>query len=216
MDPELLLIGIIFVVAGLIVSIVFYLDQKRTKALAQIALQMGFSFRPKDLNLLSEGFAHLHLFQQGHSKTPKNVLKGAANGMETVLFDYSYRVGSGKNSNTYHQTVCLFHLQDRSLPSFELRPENLLDKLVQVFGYQDIDFEASPEFSKNYLLRGSDPDVVRALFRPETIHFFKEQGGWSVEGGSGWLLIYRNNRRVQPEEMRGFLESSRRILSLFT
>jgi len=40
------------------------------------------------------------------------------------------------------------------LPFFELKPENTFHKIGQVFGYQDIDFEAFPNFSKGYLLRG--------------------------------------------------------------
>ena len=38
---------------------------------------------------------------------------------------------------------------------FEMRPENLLNKIGAALGRQDIDFDSNPEFSRRYLLRGS-------------------------------------------------------------
>jgi hypothetical protein len=38
--------------------------------------------------------------------------------------------------------------------------------------------------------------------------------GLCMEGGSGYLLFYRDGRRIKPEEIRAFLEKGARALDL--
>ena len=215
MVTELLMPAIVISALVAIVLVILYLERKRSKELAALALTMGFTFNPEGDDVLNQGLAPLRLFQWGHPGKPENVLRGSLGGLEVTLFDYSYTIGSGKGRRTFHQTACAFHLKDKSLPDFELRPENIFHKIGAVFGYQDIDFDNSPEFSKRYLLRTTSPDSVRVLFRSDSIQFFEREKGWSVEGGGSWFMVYQHNLRVKPENMRGFLETSYNILTKF-
>lgn len=121
-----------------------------------------------------------------------------------MIFDYKYTTGDGEDSKDHRQTVAVFQLAGKTLPGFLLKPENLLHKIGSVFGYKDIDFEESPEFSRRYLLRGDDEKAVRSLFKPWVLSFFEQKPGWSVEGRGPWLVIYRQDKRLNPERFREF------------
>ena len=112
-------------------------------------------------------------------------------------------------------TVACFRLGEKTLPDFDLRPELTYHKVVSAFGYQDIDFATHPEFSKSYLLRGSDENAIRMLFRPDMLNFFAGQKGWSVEVRGNWLVVYGLDHTVQPQDLPGFLEQTMRVFRLF-
>ena len=73
------------------------------------------------------------------------------------------------------------------------------------FGYQDIDFDQYPEFSKSYLLRGKLESEVRLLFSHKVITWFENNKNLYVEGSGNRILYYRRRKRVKPEEIRDFM-----------
>lgn len=214
-EPFLWVVGAVAVVI-VFFAVLHYFERRRSNALSRVASDMGFSFGP-DLYPVHEELSHLRLFQQGRRRETKNVLRGSLHGNKTTLFDYKFTVGYGKNSHDYHQTVAAFHSSEDSLPSFELRPEGILAKISSALGfYKDIDFEANPDFSKRYLLRGSDERAVRTLFHPGVLGFFREELGWAAEGGGNWLVIYRPAWLIKPGNLRSFLNTAERIFRLFS
>ncbi|MFC1463018.1 hypothetical protein ACFLQU_05370, partial [Verrucomicrobiota bacterium] len=164
-----LMIGGFIVLILILGGVSLYFDKKRTKAFEALAASMNFTFS-KDASTALLGSANsFHLFAQGHSRKIKNVLKGVANEIDLKIFDYRYTTGHGKNSHTYTQTVVLFESNRLLLPEFTMRPENVFHKIGGAFGYQDIDFDRSPTFSKNYLLRGPDEKSVRDAFTRDAL-----------------------------------------------
>ena len=112
---------------------------------------MGFEFSPAPGASILNRFPGFQLFSQGSSKTLKNVICGTASGLAVTIFDYSYVTGSGKSRQTWSQTVITFEFDEPILPKFSLRPESVFDKIGKWFGYNDIDFESHPRFSKSVL-----------------------------------------------------------------
>lgn len=144
------------------------------------------------------------------------MMTGRVADREVTFFDYRYTTGSGKNSHTWHQSVALFPGGAPGLPDFALAPENFFHKIGQVFGYQDVDFDASPEFSSHYLLRGPDETAIRSSFSADALAFLAEQRGWNVEVRSGHIGIYRSSRRCKPEEAPAYLAESLNVLRAVT
>lgn len=187
-------------------------ERERTEQLGQLALTMGFTFEPAlDLEVL-KGFGDLPVYGHGHSKKVSNVMTGQAGERDVKLFDYRYTTGSGKNSHTWNQSVALFPRAGEGLPDLLLAPENIFHKIGAVFGYQDIDFDTSPDFSSHYLLRGPDETAIRSVFSADALTFFAAQRGWHVEIAAGNLGIYRADKRCKPEEIRSFLEEAQSVL----
>ncbi len=201
----LALIVVIFVVSK-------GLEEHRTEALASASQTMGFTFEPEgDLEVM-RGLGDLPLYGHGHSKKVKNVMTGQAGEHDLKLFDYRYTTGGGKNSHTFAQTVALFPQGGQGLPAFLLAPENIFHKIGQVFGYQDIDFDSSPEFSSHYLLRGPDEMAIRSAFGAAALGYFAQQPGWHVESVGGTVCVYRSDKKCKPEDLRTFLEQTQAVL----
>jgi len=201
---------VIFVgVAVAVVLLNLYLAKRRRQGLEQAGLAMGFMFDAGATTVTGAPFLSLPLLSQQTKLS--NALRGAVGSGEAVLLDV--QIGSGKQART--QTVACFRLAGKRWPRFEMRPENLFDKIGSRFGQQDIDFEASPEFSKRYLLRGKDEPAVRALFHPGVLMFFEQHNGWCVEGEGEWLAVYRAVQIVGPGNLRTFLEEATQVATAF-
>ena len=199
-----LIIGAIVVLIGSAISLSYAYERKRTAALADACLRLGFNFQPQIPQEQIPTFGTFHLFDRGHGRKGWNLMAGKADGAAVSLFDYRYTTGGGKNSHTWTQTVAVFPAAG-GLPEFLLAPEPWGDKIGEVFGHTDIDFEASPEFSKHYLLKGPDESGIRAAFGAEALGYFGQHQGWSVEVKAGKLAVYRLSHRPKPEELPTFV-----------
>jgi hypothetical protein len=207
----------IIVLVALAIYAVFWSIRRgkaRQEALKTLAGQLGFTFTLACAGAPDPELDGYRLFSQGHSRRSSNILRGLLGREQAFLFDHQYTTGGGKNRQTHSQTMAAFQLEDRRLPRFELRPENVFHRIGQVFGYQDFDFPENEEFSKMYLLRGEDEQAVRALFKSYVLDHFKQSGGWHLEGSDRWLIVWKTGRKPRPEEMRARLEEAHAICDL--
>jgi hypothetical protein len=141
------------------------------------------------------------LFRPGRNKKLRNLLTSPAGEPRAVLFEYSYTTSSGRSQQTHRQTVLYATSDELRLPSFSLRPENFLHRIAGAFGYQDIDLDGRPEFSRMFLLRGEHDADVRAAFNDAVAEFFEAHGGMCAAGTGRELLYWRPGRVAKPEEL---------------
>jgi hypothetical protein len=196
--------GVVAVFAVLI-FVAHRLDKKRTEALQRVAAGMGLEFVQTDESGLQAGFIGFNLFGYGRARQIKNIAYGRVDDVEVMLFDYQYTTGSGKNKHTRYQTVGFFQSDALVLPEFVARPEGLFDKIGQVFGYQDIDLPMHPEFSRRYILRGTDESAIRHFFTADVVRYFEANPGLSVEAKSDRFILYRPGKRLKPEQWRDWM-----------
>ncbi len=183
-------------------------ERERTEELRRLAETLGLAFEEKaDVAAVRE-LGDVQLYGRGHSKRVANLMTGRLGEQQLAIFDYRYTVGSGKHQNTSNQTVVILPSAKTSLPDLQLAPENPLYKIAEFLGYQDIDIDSSPEFSRRYIVRGADEAAVRAALYPGATSYFAEHEGWTVEVQSGTVCIYRANRRSKAEDMRAFIEEA--------
>ncbi len=217
-DPDFWINAIVGVGMAALVAIVRLLwrrsERKRTEAIRQASFYLGMTFLADDEDLV-ESFAAFPLFQEGRSKKAKNVLRGGSGDREVVLFDYA---SDWDNDRTTCRTVAAFRLS-ADVPEFSMYPKNILDRIGESFGRQYIDFETYQEFSRRYRLLGQKEAAIRELFRPQVLNYFTRERGWYLEGGLGWLLIYRasgkDDLRVAPQDLSAFLRKTTRIAHIF-
>ena len=225
---EFLVFGLFFciVVGGIVLAL--YMDKKRREAWQAVAESMGFSFTPKD-TAFHEGRS-FRIFTKGSGRKGKNILAGEAQGVRLCMADYQYTTGSGNNSSTHRQTVCIVENPELALPRFALAPEiklpGFLSNLLESFGALDHDtnFEDDPEFSEAFHLSGDDEEAVRALFTPELRRYFVEhhapvatrgygkQGGLTVEGDGDALLLH-TGLRLKPEQCEGLMAQAFEVMN---
>lgn len=191
----------------------FHAEKKRTEAMRNAAVQQGLPFFDKgDPSLINE-LSHFQLFSQGRSRKIKNIVHGNTAEGEVGIFDYQYASG-GRNSTTFRQSVIYIQSAELNLPPFAMRPEDLFDRLGGYLGFQDIDFETHPNFSKIYLLKGQNEEATRQLFQEPILAHFESVKGINLEGSGVRFIYFRADTRIKPEELESFLQEGFHLYSL--
>jgi hypothetical protein len=211
---EILLVALVLGAILVVVLLTRRSERNRAEALSRQARVLGLDYEKKSAELVTSEFAVLPLFDKGHAKKATNVMRGKS-ALPYLFLDYSYITGGGQTSRRHRQSVVAFDLGERDFPDFELRPGRLHHKIASVFGWQSIDFDNRPDFSRKYLLRGADEKTVRGFFNSYRLQFFEKNTAWAVECGDRWMLVYRERRRCKPEELPEFLESTRNVVDVF-
>jgi len=183
-------------------------ERERTESLRRVAETAGLAFEPKAEFGAVRSLGDVQLFSRGHSRRVTNLMTGRLDGQHVAVFDYRYTTGSGKHQHTHLQTVVVLPSAKPALPDLQMAPENPLLRLAEVFGYQDIDIDSSPEFSRRYVVKGPDPAAIRAALYPGATSYFAQHEGWTVEAKSGTVSIYRADRRARAEDIRMFIEEA--------
>jgi hypothetical protein len=208
MDDTLITIvsvaGVLSLVA-VIITVSIIAEKRRTEALTAVAQSMGLQFTADATANLHKSYRALPLFNRGRSRKAKNLMKGAYGGVELNVFDYQYTTGSGKNTTNWRQTVVLVESPSLALPELTVSPESFFHKIGSALGFQDIDFDDYPDFSKRYLLRGPNEDDIRAAFHPGVLTFFEQRQGVTAEGFGDLFAYYRAARRAKPPEVSGLI-----------
>jgi hypothetical protein len=131
-----------------------------------------------------------------------------------LFFDYSYTTGSGKNRRTHRFGVAMLAGAPQGLPAFELRPENFLDRLIEMAGFRDIDLPQFPVFSKAYRLTGEDAEGLTRVFSAGPAALLEGRGGLMMNGGAGRLTMMRKGY-VSAADYPGFIEEARAVFTSF-
>lgn len=207
------IILVFLVIFGIGAFINRYYEDKRREKLEVVSNKLSMEYQAKDEGeKLISNLQGFRLMSLGTNQKLYNVLRGQADQLQVVIFDYCYTIGSGKNSSTYDQTVMLIETSDMNLPKFKMRPENVFHRIS---GVQDIDFDDAPVFSKQYLLQGDDETAIRQLFTPAILAHFTKEEGLCVEGNRDQLILYKNGKRLSPEDIPSFMKKHLGVAHLF-
>jgi hypothetical protein len=193
----------------------FFADKRRKMELRRTAEVMNLQYSETADKSFAALYKEFRLFSQGYARRFANLLRGEFQQVSTSLFDYRYTTGSGDSTHTARQTVVVFDSPRLKLPGFYLRPENLIDKIGEVFGRKDINFAPFPRFSKQYFLRSADEEAARRLFSDWVLSYFEQHPGLCCEGRADRLIFYRAGKPVAPEKIEQFLQDGLEVFNLF-
>lgn len=191
--------------------------KQRTQALEQVAFDLNMHFQPQDEWGALELLRDFKLFRPGGHKRITNMMrkKDGMLDMEASIFDYQYTISTGKSSHTYKQTVFFMQSKKLGLPEFWMKPENIFHKLGEWLHLsKDIDFEAFPQFSDQYFLKGPDEDYIRASMNDQILKFFTVEKDWSLEGCNYYLIFYRSNKLLPPDIIKDFYKKGMKICEM--
>lgn len=191
-----------------------WLASKRRKDLERFAAASGLAFEPSAEAVT--GLPHERGgFPARGGCTKKNLLRTAGpGGGEMLFFDYSYTTGGGKNRRTRRFGAAMLLGAPAGLPAFELRPENLLDRVAEMAGFGDIDLPQFPAFSKAYRLTGEDREGLLKLFSSGPAALLEGRRGLILSGGGGRITLLRKGY-VGAAEYPGFIEEARAVFTSF-
>jgi hypothetical protein len=198
--------GILLVLTAALIVWSIHYGKKRTREFTEIAQQIGFKFLGKTWRgpVLSPQHK-MSLLQRTRGRF-SNAMIGSAGGLHVSLFDYTYQMGK----STVTQTLASFS-QDLHLPSFELRAENIFDRIGDAFVHKDINFDSHPEFSRRYFLRSPDASATRKLFTPSLLTYLEQipaDKKWHVEASATTLIVYRGGGPLKASDILPFLDEA--------
>ena len=173
-------------------------------------------FSSEDTEQFRTRLLEFQFFKEGRAQRVYNVLRAEAEGVRMSVFDYQFTTGSGKNQSTHRQTVLVVEANSLQLPPLTMRPESLLDAIANVFGFRDIDFEDSPEFSRGFVLKSPNEELTRKLFDAEVFQFFVERRDASLEANRSRMVFYRRGKSVLPRDLKSFLADGLQLYNLFS
>ncbi len=174
-------------------------DTGRGQQVQEAARQIGFTFQDRAELSALPFLAGFELFE-GNPLKIENLLTGKIEGRDSVIFDLVYRnvgAGGGSGTTTSRQTMAAIISNELNLPTFYLRPEGAIEKVLNAVSRIDIDFAERPNFSRAFLLYGKDEGSIRQLFTIPKLDFFEKNTGLSVFGSRDCLVLY-NSRSVAP------------------
>ncbi len=137
------------------------------------------------------------------------------NDTNTYLFDYKYSIQAGNARKVVKQTIFLVLDRNMFLPIFAMKPEHLGHKIGAYFGWEDIDFETSPEFSDKYHLTGDDEGWIRDNFKDTVLSFFSKSSGWHVEAANHFMIFYAHNTLIPENILFDFYKMGNHVHTLF-
>jgi hypothetical protein len=187
-------------------------EEKRKEVIKELCLRTGFTFDPGPADLKTDWFT-LPLFSRGRNRRATNLGTKKSNNSSLVFFDYRFTTGSGKSQST-NKVFVVAKYGTFSLPEFTLAPEDFFSKVAQAVGYHDIDFEHDPEFSKRYVLRGKDEELIRKTFNISITRALTQQQSCQLEGNANGIIWF-TRKRPTVEEIPETLQKVQTILDLF-
>lgn len=209
-------LGIGFVAAILISA--YFSDKKRKKRvndLKEWASRQGFSFSeaPQPDFLEASSF---DICNRGHSRYAYNVMRGAYQKLPVTAFDYHYAITThtkkGNRTTHYYFTGILFKL-DYSCPKMLIRPEGFFDKVGEMLGMDDIDFE-SAEFSKKVFVKSEDKKFAYAVIHQGCMEFLLKSPIFNMEFSNDLFFVYMP-RILKIEELLDALKLGSSLIGLF-
>ena len=211
-------VGGVIVFAG-VVALNAARARRRSQAVAAAALQIGFNFEGDKWQEAERGAAlTTALFRKGTGRTFRNIVTGSTGGLVAGVFDYSYVESDGKNARTAAQTVAVFSKRGLTMAEFEMEPIGMMQKIGEALVHKNIRFDSNPDFSHRYQLRSPDADRTREVFTMGLLGYLEgldEKKKWRLEGVGETLIVYRAGKRVDPAELKGFLDEAGAIAGSF-
>jgi hypothetical protein len=183
-----------------IIGIGLYLQYLRRQMWQQLAAKYGMRFHSYDPYDIPGKFPFA-LFQEGHSRQAYNCLDGNYQNVPVMLFDYTYKTGSGKSETTHNVSALLARLSIRC-PKLILRPETVLDRFAAFVGFGDINFE-SEEFNRAFNVDCVDKKFAYDICHPQMMEFLLQNRSmtWELQGNHLLLYSWRMGT-FDPEKVR--------------
>ncbi|MDQ3142798.1 MAG: hypothetical protein M3Q56_11195 [Bacteroidota bacterium] len=193
----------------------FQLEEHRKNEIESQAYNVRMKFDQEDKFGLRQQLNEFGLFKKGGQKKVKNILSKEDIIENEYIFDYQYSIQANNNRITYKQTVVFFDSKHLSLPHFQLKPENFMDKILSWIGIEDINFLEYPVFSEKFKLTGEYQTIIREYFQKDVIDLLSTQKSFYMEGMNYYLIMYDKNNLLHPSLLPAFHHLAKMIMALF-
>ena len=185
-------------------------NQKRREAMHTWAFKNGFTYSPEDGLGIPQRF-DFGLFGRGEGRGCENVLSGQYKGVPMIAADYWYYTTStdseGRSSRDYDRFSIVIADVPAFLPRVQIERENIMTRLADAVGFDDIDFE-SDDFNRRFNVKASDREFAFKLLDARMMHWLLAVSDKAcVEVFGSHVLLYCG--KLSSERVPSLLESAK-------
>lgn len=162
-----------------------------------------------------------HFFEIRPIERKSNCLRGSFKDLEVSweISDVTFSDGAAFSAETFYTTVMVLKV-NKKMPVFAMEKEGLFEKIfdrvIALTGHKDIDFEMYPNFSKKFLITGTNEAEIRSFFTKELIHFFENKQIYHLESNGEALLIFDKIKLARTDETVALINYSKALAELLT
>jgi hypothetical protein len=192
--PFVFIAAVIVVLIATIYGVI--LQRKRREGLFELAQRLNLDFHGGQDYGIPGRFGFLKQLAQGDDRYAANVLSGNYQQNEILAFDYHYATYHTDKNGTHkddHWFSFFILTMPTVFPVLTIRRENLLTRVAEVFGYQDIKFE-SAEFSKTFNVRSPDKKFAYDVCNAKMMEYLLANRDLSIEIENQALALAFNTR----------------------
>ncbi|HEX2898805.1 MAG TPA: SulP family inorganic anion transporter, partial [Bacteroidia bacterium] len=195
------------------VSLLASLSRRQLELLVY-ALQNHYDFLPEEW----EEHDHWQGFPSTNGRQIERITNVfmKKNGKETRLTVADLRLSSGAllTLETMENTYMRINFKDCEIPVFTLSRETAMDRVAEVLGAQDIDFEGNQEFSAKFLLQGQDEEAIRGFFHPDLLKLHVNYPDLFLESRGDAILVYSTRGLATESSIEEMLEFGKAFCDL--
>ena len=199
-------IAVFIIVAALIIAGIIFgaiAARKRREAFGVLAARLGLQFSPNNDSEIAARFSFLDRLSQGSNRYAFNVLSGAFESHDVLVFDYHYETYStdskGNRETSHHYFSFFILLLEKPFPELTIAREGIFSKVAQALGYDDIDFE-SAEFSRKFCVRSTDKKFAYDVCHARMMEYLLANPDLNIEIEDSALALAFSNT-LKPEQI---------------
>ncbi len=146
------------------------------------------------------------IFKSKSKKRVKNIITLSEADLQSNILVFDFHC-SDDGFDIKRTTVLLVESAMFDLPKFHVEPKSAISLLAKLFFIEESQFDKFPEFVQHYKVKGNDVDSIDYVMKRELLEYLSVETKWNIEGDENYLLFYKKNKTVRPENLETFKEA---------
>lgn len=193
--PHVLFFVLFALLAIAMVVLGWQMEKKRRLALAAWAAANDLRFHP-DKDKRFDSRLPFSCLDQGSNRYAYNRMSGRRADRDVLAFDYHYETYStnskGHRQTHHHKFSAIAFDTGLPLQPLKVRPEGFFDRIAEMAGFDDIDFEWAA-FSRKFHVKAPRKKWAFDVIHQATMEFLMEQPTFHWEMSGPWLLVWKTS-----------------------
>lgn len=182
-----------------------------------LAYGKGWEYQSENDWTLLKNLEEFDLMQESTEHEVGNIIEAHVDDKTSTIkvFDYKYELNKldlkdmevKEERELHHQTIFYVtaHMDQINLPDMDIKPESLWDKVVQFFGWDDVDFQKNKRFSKMYSVTTDDKKRLKNIVSERFMDLLDDEKVWWIEGHDNEMIVFQKDKLVDPQKLDDFL-----------
>lgn len=181
--------------------------QELIKTIAK-ELDYNYTVRKKTETAYLENFIYFRTKNINHTYNEISKKEGVFKVIDVEFYEGEFIAKEVVRSTMLYTEV------NKTIPTFSIHREGLLELIYHYAGFKDIKIEKEPEFSKKFYIKGENDFAIQQLITPELAAFLLENPNFHIESNGTALLIFTKERLAGVNEIKKMKQFTNELTQL--